>query len=129
MPKKPPTLHHAVPDSITTAAGKAMWESVASKYELRPDELAILENACAASDMISALTAVWLEAGGPSITKGSMGQEVIHPLVGEIRAQRAYRDQALGRLKLPDLDAAAPANQNRDAAQSSWQPGVRGRGA
>lgn len=109
-----------------------MWTSIASKYELRPDECAVLENACAATDMIAALTKVWTEAGCPTITSGSMGQEVIHPLVGEIRAQRAYRDASLARLKLPDMpgegergkpaeDASAKA---RKAAVARWSRGA-----
>jgi hypothetical protein len=62
------------------------------------------------------------------MTTGSMGQEVIHPLIGEIRSQRAALDSSLTRLKLPDDVDGAPVNQQRDAANSKWATG-RGRGA
>ena len=95
------------PPSTLNDAGRVLWESVAGKYGLRPDELAILEDACATTDMVAALEGAWDEAGRPMVSAGSMGQEVIHPLIGELRAQRAYRDAALARLKLPDSPAVA----------------------
>ena len=72
--------------------------------------------------MVAALTSVWEEEGRPVTTKGSMGQQVIHPLIGEIRTQRAARNALWRQLKLPD-DAgsgAGESNQNRSAAQSRW---------
>ena len=122
MPGKKP------PQTLSTA-GSALWKSIASAYELRPDELAVLEDACAATDMVAALTAVWMEAGAPTVTKGSMGQEVIHPLVGEIRAQRAFRDAALARLKLPDEVAGGAgaddgSSKARAAAAARWERGA-----
>ena len=126
MPKKPIST---APDGLS-AAGQELWVSIASKYELRPDERATLLGACRAADMIAALRAAWDAGGRPMLTKGSMGQDVIHPLIGELRTQEAQKAALLARLKLPDDDAGAAAvNQNRAAANSSWQPGVRGRGA
>lgn len=127
MPKKP--LHHPIPSTLGDA-GKAIWSTIATEYELRPDEVVTLEDACLISDVIAALEAAWVEDGKPMTTKGSMGQQVIHPLIGEIRTQRMARNALWRQLKLPDLDgAAAGTNQNREAASASWQPGVRGRGA
>lgn len=102
------------------SAGSTLWESVAGKYALRPDELATLEDACLITDMVAALTDVWMAAGGPTITKGSMGQEVIHPLIGEIRAQRMSRNALFRQLKLPDDADGVEVNQHRDAATSKW---------
>jgi len=101
------------------AGGKRVWQSVADTYELRPDELTTLEDVCRITDMIDALTGVWTEAGAPSITCGSMGQEVIHPLIGEIRSQRMARNALWRQLKLPDAGDSA-VNQHRSAAQSRW---------
>lgn len=104
-------------------AGKALWESIASKYVLRADELTRLEQACKTADVLSMLEGAWAESGFPMVSKGSMGQEVIHPLIGEIRTQRGVLDRALSGLKLPDDESGAvPVNQNRSAAQSSWAP-------
>lgn len=117
------------PPSTLSAAGKALWKSVTSKYVLRPDEAAILEDACAAADVIAALDAAWDEDGRPMTTKGSMGQLVIHPLIGEIRQQRAFRDQALARLKFSDDEAPAAGvddvtSKARKAAVARWSRGA-----
>lgn len=110
-------------------AGVALWDSIAGKYALRPDELARLAAVCRTADTTSFLEKAWIDLGRPMITKGSMGQEVIHPLIGELRSQRAALDAALARLRLPDdADDAAAVNQQRDAANSKWATG-RGRGA
>lgn len=111
------------------AAGRSLWSSIAGKYELRPDEEATLLGAARAADMVAALREAWVDSGKPMLTKGSMGQDVIHPLIGELRAQESQKAALLARLKLPDDGAAVVANQNRDAAQSSWAAGVRSRGA
>jgi hypothetical protein len=80
--------------------------------------------------MIADLRSAWEESGRPMLTKGSMGQDVIHPLIGELRTQEAQKASLLARLKLPDDASGEPANQNRAAAQTSWAPGAaRGRGA
>ena len=116
------------PESLGVA-GSALWRSIATKYELRADELATLEDACLITDMIAALDKAWSDDGRPMTTKGSMGQQVIHPLIGEIRAQRMSRNALWRQLKLPDADSGAPAvNQQRDAAATKWSTG-RGRGA
>ena len=108
------------PASLSTA-GRALWGDVVAKYDLRVDELAVLESACKTADMIATLDKEWDALGKPFLTRGSMGQDVIHPLIGERRAQQSQLAKLLGQLKLPDdsSGAAAP-NQQRDAAQSRW---------
>lgn len=108
------------PPSTLASAGKAVWSAVVAKYDLRADELVTLEDACAASDMVAALTSVWEDEGRPVTTKGSMGQQVIHPLIGEIRTQRAARNALFRQLKLPDDATAGESNQQRGAAQTRW---------
>jgi hypothetical protein len=110
------------PDAPTTLAdaGKALWDTVASKYVLRADELAVLENACRAADMIVRVESAWAEEGCPMYTKGSMGQLVEHPAPKGIRAWQTTMDAALARLKLPDDPSGAKPNQQRAAAQSRW---------
>lgn len=101
------------------SAGRGLWNSIAGKYALRPDEESTLLGAARAADMVAALRKAWADSGQPMLTKGSMGQDVIHPLIGELRAQEAQKAALLARLKLPDVDAAEP-NQHRSAAQSRW---------
>lgn len=105
------------------AAGTTLWNGVASKYTLRPDELARLEDACRLTDMIEALSAAWAEDGKPMTTKGSMGQLVIHPLIDKLADHRMKRAALLAGLKLPDdpsVEGGARTNQQREAAQSRW---------
>lgn len=108
------------PPSALAVAGKSLWSDVVSKYALRADELAILENACRAADMITRVEAAWTEDGCPMYTKGSMGQLVEHPAPKGIRSWQTTMDASLARLKLPDDPAGEKPNQQRDAAQSRW---------
>lgn len=101
-------------------AGRALWGEIVGKYDLRADELRMLEDACAASDMLADFTKVWIDMGRPYITKGSMGQEVEHPLIGSIDKQRKARQAFLRQLKLPDDASGGETNQHRSAAQSRW---------
>jgi hypothetical protein len=98
--------------------GATLWRTVTKKYELRADELVILESACRATDRV----AIMEEArDGEVLATGSMGQIVVHPLVSEIRTHEAQVAGLLARLKLPDDAAGTGAvNQHRSAANSKW---------
>lgn len=102
------------------AEGKKLWGKVTSVYTLRADELAALEDACAASDMLAEFTKAWVALGKPYMSKGSMGQEVEHPMIGSIDKQRKARQAFLAKLKLPDEPGSAKPNQQRSAAQQRW---------
>ena len=102
-------------------AGTALWSSIAGLYELRADEVTVLEDACRTSDMLAALTEAWEADGGPMTTKGSMGQLVIHPLIATIDKHRKSRAALLRQLALPDADDAPATNQHRSAAVTKWQ--------
>lgn len=113
------------PPKSLEADGIAVWKSIVAVYDLRPDELLTLEDVCAATDTLTALEKMWRDSGRPVITKGSMGQEVEHPLIGSIDKQRKTRNMLWRQLKLPDLPAAdtegaGETNQQRGAAQSRW---------
>lgn len=111
------------PPEHLDATGVTVWNSIVKKYDLRADELVILADAAGASDMLAALELAWREAGKPMMSKGSMGQEVEHPLIGSIDKQRKTRNYLLAKLKLPDDPAnsgAGATNQARSAAQSRW---------
>ena len=130
IPTEPTLLdRQPVPESLGVT-GAGVWRSVASLYLLRVDERIRLEAAAKMADTLQMLEETWRALGYPMVSLGSMKQEVIHPLIGEIRQQRAALDRALQALKLPDLDeggAQPAANQQRSAAQSRWAvPGSRG---
>jgi hypothetical protein len=109
------------PPSGLESAGAALWRDVVGKYDLRVDELAVLEAACKTADMIAILDKEWSALGKPFLTRGSMGQDVIHPLIGERRAQQSAQAALFRQLKLPDeAGGAGESNQQRSAAQSRW---------
>lgn len=107
------------PPASLESAGATLWSDVVGKYDLRVDELAVLEAACKTVDMIATLDAAWAELGKPFITRGSMGQDVIHPLIGERRTQQSALAALFRQLKLPD-EVGGESNQQRSAAQSRW---------
>lgn len=84
------------------ASGKALWKGVVSKYELRVDELQMLEDMARSADAIAGLQKVINKEG--YMAAGSMGQDVVHPAVQEIRQQRNTLRQLSQRLDLPDAD-------------------------
>lgn len=101
--------------------GRRLWSSIVGVYDLRPDELATLEDACRLTDMIDALDRAWAEDGRPLTTHGSMGQLVTHPMISEIRTHRMARNALWRQLKLPDDPGGeAVPNQHRSAANSRW---------
>jgi len=110
-------------------AGKSLWNDVVGKYDLRTDELRTLEDACAATDMVATFMAAWIELGRPFISKGSMGQEVEHPLIGSIDKQRKTRQAFIRQLKLPDdPSGATQVNAQRAGGNSRWA-NAHGKGA
>ena len=112
------------PESLGDA-GATLWREVVGKWTLRADELRPLGGACAASGMLADFTRAWQDLGRPYVSKGSMGQEVEHPLIGSIDKQRKARQAFLRQLKLPDTpDTSVGANPARAAAASRWKHGA-----
>ncbi len=111
------------------AAGRSLWRSVVDTYELRPDELLLLEKACRTADESARLDEETRTA--PLMVTGSTGQQRHNPLLNEARQTRALLGALLKQLALPDAkrerDNSARAT---DAARARW--GTRrdpGRGA
>ena len=104
-------------------AGAAFWRDVLAKYELRVDEQRILEDACRERDLIARMESDL--AGADLMVAGSMGQQVLHPLVAELRQHRATFASLMRQLKLPDDGEGAGSGgalsaRNRAAAQARW---------
>lgn len=106
------------------APGRELWKSIAGVYELRPDELRILSDACREADLIAKLEEAQLDE--PLTTKGSMGQKVISPFISELRQHRTVLSALLKSLKLPDSPAGSERKQDfvseqaRMAARARW---------
>ena len=119
------TTKQKAPSHLATA-GQKLWRDVVTKYDLRPDELRALEDACAATDMLAEFTKAWADLGRPYMSKGSMGQEVEHPLIGSIDKQRKARQSFLAKIKLPDEPSGESQPRSTaawSAAQSRWTKG------
>lgn len=101
------------------AKGKRLWTEVTGEYKLRSDELDVLEDVCREADLIDKIENEL--ASADLMTTGSMGQQVVNPLIAEARQHRATKMSLWKRLALPDPAAdAAATNQQREAAQSRW---------
>ena len=101
--------------------GSALWDDVTTQYDLRPDEMAILADACHESDIIEKLKAEF--ASRELITRGSMGQDVAAPHVSEIRQHRTTLATLLTKLRLPDESGGAEKSAaGRALVNQRWHP-------
>lgn len=124
-PKRPSKLR---------ARARRLWDDVTGTYQLRPDELAILADACRELDVIDKLERDL--DGADSMVTGSMGQPVVNPLLAEIRQHRSCAQRLLNSLKLPDdpgeqgaavasgSSSGSRSTQARDAAGARWRRGA-----
>lgn len=112
-----------MPTKLGTA-GKALWRSIVPAYELRPDEVRLLTDACREADIVQRLEDEL--ADSPLMVSGSQGQLVASPLVSELRQHRSVLATLLKSLKLPDSSAGAQqksahvSEQARAAARARW---------
>ncbi|SFV21303.1 P27 family phage terminase small subunit [Micrococcus terreus] len=81
--------------------GAGFWRRTVRDYELTDSEVQLLAEACRTLDQLDAL-ALAVETDGATV-RGSMGQTVVHPALGEARGQRQVLHKLLAALALPDL--------------------------
>lgn len=110
--------------SFDSPDAKKLWRETTKTYSLAMHEKLILRGACVSLDQIQLLEA---QLDGADLTvRGSMGQEVAHPLLAEVRAQQAAYDRAIKQLDLPDegeSSGRAAGNRStsaRQAARARW---------
>lgn len=112
------------PAHLGTSARK-LWREVTDTYDLRPDELRILEDACREMDLVDFLEAERSKDSFTTMVRGSQGQDVINPVFSELRQHRSALRQLLGQLKLPDESGASSrSEQAREAANARWRRGA-----
>jgi phage terminase small subunit len=97
MARKPPA-----PSGLSTGA-KKVWTKTLENYELRQDELALLEHYCMELTIADNLQAALVDA--PLMVKASHGGEQINPIYPELRMHRQTAMSLWKALKLPDLEA------------------------
>jgi len=105
-PGKPP----APPRGLATA-GRRLWRSVVSVYELDEHEALVLLQACRTADVLDRLAGEVTAA--PSTITNRFGELVAHPLLGESRQQAITLARLLAALRLPDAEAGASRPQRR----------------
>lgn len=128
-PRKPPAPANLGPKA------RHIWTKTLEVYELRIDELRILEDACREVDLVERLEKELRKA--PLTVEGSMGQPVSNPLVQEIRQHRSVIQRLLVSLKLPEGDGGAAGDAGgtaptsmtrsaaaRKAAEARWRRGA-----
>lgn len=101
--------------------GRQLWKRIVSRYELRADEVILLESACRTFDLITKLEDAMRDQ--PLTVAGSMGQMREHPLLSEVRQQRALMGRIFAQLRLPDEEAVgrgSRSTQARAAAHVRW---------
>lgn len=108
---------------------RRIWRAITTTYQLRADELRVLEDACREVDLIERLEDALRDAA--LVVHGSQGQPVANPLVQELRQHRGVLSRLLITLKLPDSEdgrAAAAAGERsssaRNAANARWRRGA-----
>jgi hypothetical protein len=108
--------------------GRELWKDIVSGYELRADELELLEHACREVDLLERMQSE-LESA-PMTIQGAYGQVVANPLVSEIRQHRTVLAGILVKLKLTDSAEAAAHSRSariseaaRKAARARWATG------
>ena len=89
------------------AAGKALWSSTVTEFELSDLELAQLEEACSTRDRIKDLDAAVQKDG--VMIPSSQGSR-LHPGIAEARAQRLALARIIATLALPGLEDELPSN-------------------
>lgn len=112
--------------------GTDLWTSIVPDYDLRPDEIRVLSDACREADIIGRLEDELTDS--PLMVKGSMGQLTASPLVSEVRMHRVVLANLLSKLKIPDSPAgvarkrAVTSEKAVMAARARWGSGA-GKGA
>lgn len=109
------------------ARGKRLWTSTVDTFVLRDDELVILTQLCRTVDLLDRLEVEVRKV--PLTITGSKGQERLHPVLAEVRAQRLAAADLCRRLGLDDVadsgDDGKPLPtpkqvRARNAAQARW---------
>ncbi|TQM62944.1 hypothetical protein FBY41_2989 [Humibacillus xanthopallidus] len=83
----------------TGPAGRRLWRSVLSDYELAEHELQLLARACRVADTCSSLQAT-VDTDGP-LTTSRLGEQRAHPALVELRQQSALLARLIVALRVP----------------------------
>ena len=103
-------------------AGRSLWRSVTSAYDLAPAEMLLLSRACRTADVLTAIDAALADDG--VVVEGSMGQPRAHPLLMAKAQQEQTLDVLIRGMALPFPDEDTGRRRTPSAAaaaQARWR--------
>ena len=97
----------------TGTAGRRLWRSVLTEFELAEHEMALLARACRVADTCGALQTV-VDSEGPLVTS-RLGETRAHPALVELRQQSLLLARLVVALRVPigDQEGAADGRSQR----------------
>jgi hypothetical protein len=109
------------------SAGKKLWQSVVSDFELEEHEAVQLREAVRLVDLLTDLQTV-LDKDGAVITD-TKGEPRVHPAAIELRQGRIALARLLSALRLPSGEESEGSPQRRSGARGVYQLHQRKRSA
>jgi hypothetical protein len=113
------------------APGRALWRQIHAEYDFEgcPEKLVVLENACRTADVVERLQAA-VDSTTDLRVRGSQGQPVAIPELGELRQYRAQLASLLKALDVVDEAEVGTGKMTRSqlgrlGAQARWGGAVR----
>jgi hypothetical protein len=110
------------PPQSLGAAGKRLWRSVVSAYELSPAELEVLRQCCRLVDLIARADVELIDS--ELTVRGSTGQPRTHPLLGAVDEMRRTLAGLMRDLSLPmpnEIEGRRRSPAATAAAQARWR--------
>jgi hypothetical protein len=96
--------------------------NVAPDWELDVRDFGMLDQACELADAAARLKRIIVQEG--EVTRGSRGQPVVHPAVGQLRAHRVAIAAVLAKIEIAPprkrTTTRHGADQLRDARRARW---------
>lgn len=102
--------------------GHALWVAIMEEFELRVDEVRVLEQACRTLDLIERMAGE-LE-NDPLIVDGPQNKPVANPIAAELRQNRALFPRLMAALHLPDAEGLDRSEVMRSLANRRWKKGA-----
>ena len=109
------------PPEGTKAAGRKLWESILTEYDLEEHELRLLVEMVRVTDQLDELDAIVRRDG--LMVPGANGVDRVHPGAVEARQARICLARLAASLRLP---AGAEGDEQRGARRPQRRAGVRG---
>lgn len=104
-------------------AGRKLWRSILSEYDLAQHEVEILARACRVADVCAELQAI-VDRDGP-MTTTRLGEDKAHPALVELRQQSITLTRLIVALRVPlgDQEDGAQLRTQRRGARGVYSIG------